>query len=898
MGETGGRPEAHPVWRVLRLVLPRGFRDRRAKQVLETHVVLAGGRRGARGVRFWVRVARDLLMTGLQLRLDSRSGHGRGGARTITSVLEVPGQVAFMAVRSLRRAPFFAASVVLILGLGIAANVTIFRVLDRLLLSPPERIESPDEVKRLTVHGRNMFTGNVGYSSALSYPDYRGLSGVSGFEGVAGYGNRSLTLSVSGEGDTVEAEFATASYFELLGVHAALGRFPGPDDDVVSPDANTAVLSWSYWQERFAGDRAMLGREVEIGKAKYTLIGVAPRGFTGIDIAPVDVWLPFHAAMTAENFTTDWLDAHGWLVMAAVARVTGAEAPAAEQATVALRSVRESAGRGDPDLRVVLAPLIRGRGPEPSRESQVARMLAVLTALVLLITCANVGNLYLARVLSRRRELAVQSALGVGRARLFGQLLAEVGMVALAAGALAWWIGRVATGALFRLLLPDAALATADGRRVVAVTVTLALVTALLTGVLPALRATRVSVMDSLRRGPATRRTMLLRRGLLSLQAALSVVLLIGAGLFVRSLLRAESVDFGLDTGAFTVDVELEGGVTFGSELSDEVLRLLPIVRQSQLVESAAATSLAPFSGWWGVGVSSPDGENLESGADGPFIYGVTGDYFTALQLPIVRGRALTDADGRPGAEPVAVVNQAMASRLWPGREAVGQCLVSERETGTGTCTTVVGVAADYARSIGEATAPALWYVPPTHPALGSTAANTLIVQPRDGATPAMVRDWVRSNAPHVRMVHVSPLSSRFADDLRAWQLGAALLTAVGLLALIIAAAGLYSMLTFDVLERRRELGIRAALGASAGRLVRATVATSLVAVAAGVGIGLIASLAGGPAVEALLFRVSANDPAVYGGVCLVLVATGALAGLLPARTVTRTDPAIPLREQ
>jgi ABC-type antimicrobial peptide transport system permease subunit len=210
----------------------------------------------------------------------------------------------------------------------------------------------------------------------------------------------------------------------------------------------------------------------------------------------------------------------------------------------------------------------------------------------------------------------------------------------------------------------------------------------------------------------------------------------------------------------------------------------------------------------------------------------------------------------------------------------------------------VVGVAGDYARSIGDPTAPALWYVPPTHSALGSTAANTMIVRPRADATRGMIRDYVRAIAPHLRMVTVAPLSDRFANELRAWQLGAALLTAVGILALVIAAAGLYSMLTFDVMQRRRELGIRAALGASAGDLVRATVATSVVAVTVGVAIGLLASLAGGRVIESLLFQVSARDPVVYAGVCLVLLATGVIAGLLPARTVTRTDPAVPLREE
>lgn len=901
-------PDRRLIWRVLRRWLPGGFRERRAEAVLETHVALAGGPERARGAVFWIGVARDVVATGIQLRLDGIGGRvGDGTARPdakrgrrsgAMSGWEALRQSVFMAARSLRRTPLFAAAVVLILALGISSNVTMFRVLDRLLLSPPEQIRSPDEVKRIYLYGHSPFSGDVTHSASLSYPDYRGLAGVASFDGVAGYGTRSLTLWVDGAGETVSAEFATASYFDVLGVRAAAGRFYSAEEDAIGSPVPTAVLGWSYWQRRFSGDRGVIGRELEIGRTTYTVVGVAPRGFTGVGISPIDVWLPIHVASAAENGSTAWVDAHGWLMMAAVARVSGPEPRAVEEATVVARGVREAGRRADPDLRVVLSPLIHALGPNPSRESQVARMLAVLTVLVLLITCANVGNLYLARVLARRRELAVQTALGVSRGQLFAQLLAEVAIVALAAGAFAWWLGTAAAGALFGVLLPDAALPTANGPRVLVLTVVLALITALLTGVLPALRATRVSVMDAMGRGTATRRTLLVRRVLLAFQAALSVLLLVGAGLFIRSLVRAESIDFGLDVSALTLDIEIEGGITFGEGLSDEVLRLLPIVRQSALVENAAATSVAPFSGWWGVGVSSPDGEELEMGASGPFLFGVTGDYFVALGLPILQGRPLTDDDTRPGASPVAVVNERLAGLLWPGRDAIGRCLVNEREQAAPVCTTVVGVARDYRPSITGDDSPGIYYVSPTHPALGSTAANTIIVRAREGVAPITIRDFVRSAAPHLRMVTVAPLSDRFAAGLRAWRMGAALLTATGILALIIAAAGLYSMLAFEVLQRRRELGIRAALGASSSRLVRSTIAASSTAVLAGVLLGLVGSLASGSAIESLLFRVSANDPAVYAGVCAVLLGVGVLAGALPARNVTRTDPAISLREE
>jgi putative ABC transport system permease protein len=896
---TPGQPVRTRVWRLLRHVLPPGFRERRAEDVLATHVSLVGGSAHARGARFWLRVGWDVVLTGVRLRGDGWRAALRLSERNRRrSRMDVLAQVVAMALRSLRRSPWFAAAVVVILAVGIAANVTMFRVLDRLLLSPPEHIEAPEQVKRLYVHGIWVFSGKVVHSSALSYRDYVAFTEVGGFDEVAGYSGRTLTVDYDGVGEGVRTEFATASYFELLGVRPALGRFYGADEDVLGAANPTAVLSWAYWQGRLGGDRGVLGRVLPIGASAYTVVGVAPRGFTGVGIDAVDVWLPFLPASEAETGGTTWVDAPGWYVMSAVARVTGPAARAEAEATLVHRRQQAARSNPDPNARVVLAPLITARGPNASRESEVARLLAGLTALVLLITCANVGNLYLARVLARRRELAIQTALGVSRTRLFGQLLAEVAVLALAAGVLAWWIGTQAAAALFRVLSPDAALAAGDGLRVLATTVVLALATALLTGVLPALRATRADAADVLRRGTATRRVLLLRRGLLLVQAALSVVLLAGSGLFIRSLQRAQSVDLGLDMSVLAIDVELHGAEDdLGASRSAAVLRMLPTVRESALIETAAAASLPPFSGWYGMTVYTAEGDSVDTAGEGPYLYGVSGGYFETMGIRIVAGRALTDADAAPGAPPAVVMGERLAARLWPGRSAVGRCFRTEQEEAS-SCTRVVGVAADFLPSITAEAAPLLFYVPQGHPAVGGGGANYILTRPAPGVTAAMVREFVQSGFPELRRVEVAPLSDSIAPALRAWRLGATLLTAVGALALLISAAGLYSMLTFDVVQRRRELGIRAALGASASRLARAAIATNLAVVGAGVAIGVAVALAVGRAVEAMLFRVSASDPAVYVAVCAVMIGAALAAGALPARRVTRTDPAIPLREE
>lgn len=890
-------PFASRIWRVLRRMLPREWRERHGRDVLQIHVALAGGEQGAGGLGFWLRVARDVVLTAVQVRLDGLRGSDRDGPRESRRAGRTDAvlQSFRLAFRALRRTPAFAVAVVAIFALGIAANVTMFRVLDRVLLSPPSHIAAPEEVRRVHVLGRSVFSGEVGYNESLAYPDYRQLLTVDAVPRAAGYGGREFTLVEEGRAERVRAAMVTASFFPLLGVSPAAGRFFTEDEDRLG-EAGVVVLGHSFWQRRFGGVGDVIGRTLTIGRASYTVVGVAPRHFTGVDIEPVEVWLPLHPASEAES-GTQWVDAFGWYMMGGIVRVAPERVAAAEEAaTRAYRAARADRRGFDPDSRVVLSPLIAARGPNASQESQVARLLGLLTILVLLVTCANVGNLFLARVLSRRRELAVQAALGVSRRRLFGQLLAEVWVLALVAAAAALWISSIAGGALFRVLLPDAAPPDALGVRVVLATLAIALVTAMLTGVLPALRATRADVMDTLRQAKATASARGARRALLMAQAALSVVLLVGAGLFIRSLQTAETMDIGLDRATLAVSIELEDGESFGDDLSAAVRQAVPAIRANAEVESAAATSLTPFSGWWGVSIAMPGRDTVNTGPNGPYAFAVTGDYFETLGLAIVRGRAITDADDVPGAAPVAVVNESLARTLWPDQDALGQCIML-RDTADGGCTTVVGVAGDVIHRLTDDQAPQIFYVPTTNTALGDANANQLVVRARPGASADRIRQIVLSEIPQARFASVASLEERIAPQLRSWRLGASLLTAFGALALLIAAAGLYSTLAFDVTQRRRELGVRAALGAPARRLVSSIVAGNLLTVSVGVAVGLLVALLAGRAAEAMLFRVRSTDPLVFAGVAGTLLFAAAIAAVLPAWAATRVDPAITLRE-
>jgi hypothetical protein len=375
----------------------------------------------------------------------------------------------------------------------------------------------------------------------------------------------------------------------------------------------------------------------------------------------------------------------------------------------------------------------------------------------------------------------------------------------------------------------------------------------------------------------------------------MSVVLLVGAGLFIRSLQRAESIDVGMDRETLAVEIELEGGENFGEALSRAVHQALPRVREHGGVSRAATTSIVPFSGRWGLPLDIPQGDSLVSGQDGPFVFAVSGDYFEATGLPIVRGRAITDADDLPGAPRVAVVNERLAAAAWPGRSAIGQCIVPLPREHT-ECTTVIGVARNTVHSLTSDEVPMIFYLTTGHPAL-SAASNGLVIRAAEGVDNEAIRRAVLESVAGARFASVASIEELLAPQLRSWRLGASLLTAFGLLALIIAAAGLYSTLAFDVAQRRRELGVRAALGAPARRLVRSILAGNLAVVGAGIGIGLVVSIVGGRAAEAMLFRVSADDPLVFAGVALTLLLAGAVAAAVPAWSATRVDPAMTLRE-
>lgn len=814
--------------------------------------------------------------------------------------------------RTMKRSPGFALAVVVTLALGIGANATMFGILDRLLFQPPAHIQNPDSVRRVLVE--RPFLGRTIRGATITFPDYEALKGVESFSDVAAFTrSREYTVGRGAEATRARTALVTANFFGLLGVHPVLGRLYSPTED--QPDvAGTAVVSAAYWERAYGSDPAVLGRTLLLSGEPFTIVGVVPTDFTGVDLAPVDVWIPLVNAGTKLN-GNGWRNSTGWYWLSAVARMApGANLTVAqEQATAAHLARREEevkANRYSGEAKVELDPLVLAKGPEASSESRVARWLGGVSILVLLIACANVANLFLARGTRRRREVAVRLALGVGRGRLVGMMVVESVVLALMGGLVATLLAVEGGSVVRNALLPGVFFtSSAIGGRVLLFTVATALVAGLLAGVGPALQATRADVTGDLATGAgsgAARRSR--TRALLTVaQAAFSVVLLVGAGLFIRSVDQVRGLDLGLDVDRLlTVSLELETTGVFPAVARDDeessdfdrnavYYDAMRRIQATPGVTSVTATG-SPFQWSFAQDLKVPGLDSLpELPGGGPYYYDVTPGYFSTVGLTLVRGRPFQESDGE-GATRVAVVSETMARTVWPDGDALGECLlVGEDAT---ECTTVVGVVEDAARGSIQEDRFMAYYLPLAQ--AEQPRINALYV--RGGgdmeALAASLAPMLRGFDSHVRFASVRSLRDVLRPQSRAWTLGASMFTVFGVLALLVAAIGMYGVLSFDVAQRTRELGIRAALGAERGRLLRSVVASGVGLGAVGIVVGLGIALMAGPWIRDLLFQVSPRDPVVLLGVAGVLLAVAWVASVVPGLRATRVDPTEALRAE
>ncbi|HXW07376.1 MAG TPA: ABC transporter permease [Vicinamibacterales bacterium] len=811
--------------------------------------------------------------------------------------------------RQLGRRPGLVAAAVASLALGVGINTTLFSIVNGVLLRGT-LVSRPDRLVEIYTGVSEEFP-----QLTTSYPDYLDLEyAVDAFSGMAAAGH--VRGIISGERpELISGEAVTAGYFDVLGIPLALGRSFDRRENLVPGAAPVAVISHGLWQRRFGGQPGIVGQELEISSVRYTIIGVAPPRFTGmVPGLPVDVWVPimmvdrlvFSGVQTSSDKDpgttrvdrrgTRWLFVKGRLaddrtvdqaraqVDAVFARLRRDYPLTNEKVT---SSVVPAAGvRFHP----VLDPYVRG--------ASVVLMAAV--GLILLIACANVANLLIAQAVARRSEFALRAALGASRARIIRQLLSEALLLAAAGGGLgvllAWWAGRALAGLGTEVFpIPVAFDFSLDGR-VLAFAACASLGTALVFGLAPAWSASRTDVMGVLKGSPegGGRRRITTGDVLVATQLAFSVVLLVSGALLGRGLLVARHTDIGFDpthVSSLQFNLKMNGyDVERAAALREELLRVLRALPGVVAVSTASRLPLAPDINLDSIHV--PGHHRADDEGTVTDTVGVGPDYFEVVGVPVVEGRAFTDADVAASRR-VAIVNETMARKYWPEASAVGRLVYTsgfESEP-----LEIVGVARDHkVRSVGEA--PRAYLHVPDRPSQGIG----LVVRTGLAAAAMLptLRKAVWSLEPNVLFTEDVPAGDVVATTMAPTRLGAIAAGAFGGLALLLAAVGLYGIVSYAVGRRTREIGIRIAIGATRAQVIRMVLLKGGRLAAVGIALGALVAAAAGRVLESLLYGVSTYDPAAYATACgvLLLVATGA--SLRPAVAASSVDPVRALRSE
>jgi predicted permease len=810
------------------------------------------------------------------------------------------------AARSLARTPVLAVAAVLTLGLGIGANSAMFGVVDRLFFRPPALVKDPARVRAVdfafTSTTFGSFTSPLGTYPRLVDFQKRARS----FSSVAAYAGHQFSLGTGERSLNVDAMLVSAQFFTLTGIHPALGRFFTDSENSAAQATHVAVLSNEFWHRQFGAAPAVLGTTLQLGRGTYTVIGVAPAGFAGVEMHIPDVWLAMGAAapeaLWRNVLTCDGCYWFGGVVGRLAPGVSVAQAAA--EATALYRNYVPAKGKpqaSDSTATARLSSLNQAMVGEGST-GPLSIWLAAVCGIVLLIACANVANLLLARAVKRRREVALRVALGSSRGRLIRQLYVESGLLAVLGGGGAVLVTLWAAPVLRAAIIENANAADIIDTRVLMFTGLAVIVTAMLAGLAPALHAVTPDLSGALKSGAREGhfQRSFTRTGLLVGQVALTLVLLTGAGLFVATLRHVQGLRLGFDADRLIVSsVDLDG---MGLK-KPAIMSLYQRIRDRTLlvpgVTSASLSIGTPFRASWAVGLKVPGHDSVPSVATGgPYIDAVTPEYFRTMGTAIRQGRAFTDADSW-GAERVAIVNETMAKMLWPGESALGKCLLIGGEK-TATCSTVVGVAEATRRNDVREEVNLQYYVPmaQSDSLFRGDGPSSLIVRtagPSDRYE-ASVRHAIQATDASLPFPSVDPMPRLFANRLRPWRLGSSLFSLFGGLGLLLSAIGLYGVLSYMVSQRTSELGIRVALGAARRDLLTLVVSQGLKVTAIGLAIGVVGSLIAGKALGSLLYGVSPHDPAVLALVTLILVIVATLASYFPALRATRVDPMVALR--
>jgi len=827
-----------------------------------------------------------------------------------TVVLESIVQDLRYAWRGLRSKPGFTAAVLIALGLGIGANTAMFGVVDRLLFRPPNFLRAPDRVHRIMM--QYTWNGERQLDNSHAYKRFLELSAIPSLERTAVFSQRGFDVGLGV--DAQEMQVATVSWtlFDFFSVRPVIGRFFVAAEDTTPTGAQVAVLSHDFWQNRYGGKADVLGQTLYLAAVPYTIIGVAPRGFSGFsEEQPPAAYIP----VTTFGHLRDprFHEHYGWTWLNMYARRRPGASIAGVDVDLTTAYQRSWAVEGEiggykswptaqaAGARAFAVPVHTARGPDAAAESRVATWVMGVALVVLLIACANVANLLLTRAAGRRRETAMRLALGVSTRRLLQQLLTESVLLAALGGligiAIAVWGSRV-LGALF--LQGAEPVAVVKDVRTLAFAATATLAVAILTGLAPALAALRHDVAGSLKAGvrEGTYRKSRARTALLLFQGALSVILLVGAGLFVRSLSNVRATRLGYDVDpVIVVQARVRERLTSAEENALGV-RLVEAATSTPGVKGATLATSIPFGGNEGRGHPYYPGADTARIRRGQryMLQAGTLQYFETMGTRILRGRGFTPED-RANTPPVVIVNQAMADRVWPGQDPLGKTVRFGEETNP--YMTVVGIAENMRGSRIENDSENWYYVPWEHfrAVFGGGFYGLLVrVNGRAQDYVDVLRRRLVQEMPGSSFVRALPLRELVAPRQRSWEFGAKMFVAFGVLALGLAAIGLYSVIAYAVAQRSHELGVRMALGASVRDVMQMVVGQGVAFAVTGIAIGGAIALWAGKWIEPLLFAQKARDPLVFALVGTVLLVAALLATLGPAWRAMRVDPTVALK--
>jgi putative ABC transport system permease protein len=821
------------------------------------------------------------------------------------------------AVRGLVRSPLFSIVAILSLALGIGANTAIFTLIDQILLRKLP-VAAPDELVMLYQQGAHNGS-NMGMRMH-SYPIYQEYQKRA--EPLAEVLCRRLaeaSVSIDNQTERLEAEMVSGNFFSMLGVHAAIGRvFNSREDDQVYQGHPVVVLSYDYWVRRFARDPAVVGKKILVNNYPMTIVGVSAAGFSGIDPArspqirvPVQmkpVITPEWGWVHMDDPRTRWVQVFarlkpGWTVESAQAPLQGLfmQIRAQEMTLPGAKDwsayAREQFMKGR--LRVEAAA--GGYSGLRNDFSTALMVLMSMVGLVLLIACANVANLLIARGFMRQKEIAVRLSLGASRGHLVRQMLVESLVLSFAGGLLGIALAVALTRGLLALVpsngQPLLIHATPDAR-ILAFTLTLTFATGVIFGLLPALRASRpdpwTTLKDTVGAVAGTGGSLFLRKGLVAAQVALSFLLLFGAGLFVRSLQNLKTTDTGVTLDnlvTFQLSPALNG---YESQRTvDFYEQLLGKLHAAPGVKSAALAGVSILSGDEWDSSMSVEGHRAQDGEDmQAFMNSLSPGYFATMGIPLLEGRDFTRLDAKERAT-VAIVNRRFADHFFSGKSAVG------RHVGFGT-----GPKAKLDIEIIGVVANSLYEGPREGvrrqvfiPHWGRNSATFYMrASTASAAAYAIVRNEVRTLDASMPVYGMKTLEAQLDETLLTDKLVALLAAGFGLLATVLASIGLYGVMAFVVARRRKELGIRLALGAEPGGVIWLVMKEVLLLLSIGLAVGIPTAMALGRFVSAQLYGIEARDPWIAGATLILLAAVSAAAGLIPAHRASRIDPILALR--